>query len=56
MTRKIILVTKEFEHELRTLYEYAERYVGAMHNVVQPIWERISKLVVEENEPPEATA
>lgn len=56
MIRRIILVNDDFIRELRALYDYAERYVGSSRNVVQPIWDRIDKLVIEENEPPEATA
>jgi hypothetical protein len=48
MKVKFIVVNEEFVKDLRSLYEGAERYYGAAQNIVQPIWERIAKSVVEE--------
>jgi hypothetical protein len=51
MKRKLIVITDDLVKDLKSLYDLAERYVGSAQNIVQPIWERIAKAVVEENEP-----
>lgn len=49
---KKIVLTEEIFKDLQSLYDLSERYVGSRHNIVQPIWERLCKAVVEEKEEP----
>jgi len=48
--KKKIPATEDVLKDIAVLYELAERSVGAQHNIVRPIYERIINSIVEDSE------